>query len=137
MQQFSFIDLFIDLLESALHVSGDKLSHFQEHFLEQRCEQPARCNNFRLLIFLLIYLNMLHMFRATNSPIFRSTFTCILNPGKMHRYCCRPVKRYRQKSISTFRWSMQSRLKQINKNINKRKLLHFVGCSHRCSKKCS
>ena len=32
MQQFSFIDLFIDLFESALHVSGDKLAHLQEHF---------------------------------------------------------------------------------------------------------
>jgi len=28
MQQFSFIDLF----ESAVHVSGDKLAHVQEHF---------------------------------------------------------------------------------------------------------
>ena len=32
IQQFSFIDLFIDLFESALHVSGDKLAHLQEHF---------------------------------------------------------------------------------------------------------
>ena len=39
-----------------------------------RCKQPTRCNNFRLLNFLLIYLKLLHMFRATNSPIFRSTF---------------------------------------------------------------
>ena len=30
MQQFSFIDLFIDLFESALHVSGDK-EHFWLH----------------------------------------------------------------------------------------------------------
>ena len=30
----------------------------------------TRCNRFRLLIF----LNQLYMFRATNSPIFRSTF---------------------------------------------------------------
>jgi len=29
MQQFSFIDLF----EFALHVSGDKLAHLQEHFV--------------------------------------------------------------------------------------------------------
>jgi len=33
MQQFSFIDLFIDLFQSALHVSVAKLSHLQEHFL--------------------------------------------------------------------------------------------------------
>ena len=31
--QIPFIDLFIDLYESALHVSGDKLAHLQEHFL--------------------------------------------------------------------------------------------------------
>jgi len=33
MQRFSFTDLFIDLFNSALHVSGDKLAHLQEHFL--------------------------------------------------------------------------------------------------------
>jgi len=33
MQQFSFIDLFIDLFESGLRVSGEKLAHLQEHFL--------------------------------------------------------------------------------------------------------
>ena len=33
MQQIPFIDLFIDLFKSALHVSGDKFSHPQEHFL--------------------------------------------------------------------------------------------------------
>ena len=33
MQQFSFIDLFIDLFEFALHVLGDKLAHLHEHFL--------------------------------------------------------------------------------------------------------
>jgi len=38
--------------------------------LEQRCKQPTRCNKFRLLIF----LNQLYMFRATNSPIFRIAF---------------------------------------------------------------
>ena len=58
MQKIPFIDLF----ESALHVSGDKLTHLQEHFLT---------------VFLLIYLNLLYMFRATNSPIFRSTFWLI------------------------------------------------------------
>jgi len=33
MQQIPFIDLFIGLFEFALHVSGDKLAHLQEHFL--------------------------------------------------------------------------------------------------------
>jgi len=32
MQQISFIDLFIDLFESVLHVSDDKLAHLQELF---------------------------------------------------------------------------------------------------------
>jgi hypothetical protein len=32
MQQFSFIDLFIDVLKSALHVSGDIFAHLQEQF---------------------------------------------------------------------------------------------------------
>ena len=41
--------------------------------LEQRRKQPTRCNKFRLLIFLNL-LNQLYMFRATNSPILRSTF---------------------------------------------------------------
>jgi len=33
IQQFPPIDLFIDLFEFALHVSGNKLVHLQEHFL--------------------------------------------------------------------------------------------------------
>jgi len=33
VQQIPFIDLFIDLFQSALHVSGDKLAHLQEYFL--------------------------------------------------------------------------------------------------------
>jgi hypothetical protein len=33
MQQIPFIDLFIDLFKSALHVSDDKLTHLQEHVL--------------------------------------------------------------------------------------------------------
>ena len=36
----------------------------------QRCKQSTRCDNFLLLI----YLNLLYMLRATNSPIFRNTF---------------------------------------------------------------
>jgi len=32
MQQFSFIDLFIDLFESAINVSSDKLARLQDHF---------------------------------------------------------------------------------------------------------
>jgi hypothetical protein len=49
MQQIPFIDLF----KSALHVSGDKLSHLQEHFLtvytafdtiHRYCYQPVGSN---------------------------------------------------------------------------------------------
>ena len=42
----------------------------QGYLYLQRCKQPTRCNKFLLLIF----LNQLYMFRATNSPILRSTF---------------------------------------------------------------
>ena len=59
--------------------------------LEQRCKQPARCNKFRLLIFLLVYLNLLYVFRATNSPIFWSNLTVYTTSGTMQRYCCRTV----------------------------------------------
>jgi hypothetical protein len=40
--------------------------------LEQRCEQPTRCDKFRLLIL----LNQSYIFRETNSPILISTFDC-------------------------------------------------------------
>jgi len=33
MQPFLFIDLVIYLFECALHMSGDKLAHLQEHFV--------------------------------------------------------------------------------------------------------
>jgi len=33
MQQIPFIYLFLDPFESAVHVSGDKFAHLQEHFL--------------------------------------------------------------------------------------------------------
>jgi len=45
-------------------------------FHPQRCKQPTRCNKFRLLIF----LNQFCMFRATNSPILRSTFWLYIQP---------------------------------------------------------
>ena len=37
-------------------------------------QQQTRRNKFHLLIFLLIFLNQLYMFRTTNSPILRSNF---------------------------------------------------------------
>jgi len=33
MQQIPFIDIFIALFKTAVHVSGDKLAHPQEHYL--------------------------------------------------------------------------------------------------------
>jgi len=50
---FSTYWFFIDLYEFTLHVSGDKLARLQEHFWL-----------FHVLIFLLMYLNLLYMFRA-------------------------------------------------------------------------
>jgi len=106
----------------------------------QRWKQPTRCNNFRLLIFLLTYLNLLYMFRVKNSPIFRRSFDCI------YRYCCWPVTRspvssnigiYSQKT--SWRWASFSpetcradSNRSIKISINE-KLLHLVGCFHRCS----
>jgi len=55
---------------------------------EHRCKQPTKCNNFHLLI----YLNLLYMSLATNSPICRSTFDCLYSFGAMHRYCCQLVR---------------------------------------------
>jgi len=56
--------------------------------LKQRCKQPTRCNNFRLLIFILIYFNLLYMFRTTNAPIFWSTFDCIYSfIGALYQSC--------------------------------------------------
>ena len=45
MQQFPFTDIFIDLFEFAVHVTGDKLAHLQEHFwlYIQLCTMHRRC----------------------------------------------------------------------------------------------
>ena len=41
---------------------------------------------------LLIFLNQPYIFRATNSPILRSTFVTVYTAfGTMHRHCCRQV----------------------------------------------
>ena len=45
MQQFPLIDLFIDLFEFSLHVSGDKLTQFQEHFLTTVCTALVKCTD--------------------------------------------------------------------------------------------
>ena len=55
------------------------------------------------MIFLLIYMNLLYVFRATNSPIFRSTFDCIYRFGTMHRYCCQPVQCTKEFNLVTGR----------------------------------
>jgi len=44
-EQFSFIDLFIDLFESALHVSHDKLAHLQEYFLTVHTALVVQCTD--------------------------------------------------------------------------------------------
>ena len=44
--------------------------------------------------------NQLNIFRATISPIFRSTRLCFTACGIMHRRCCRPVAWKRSSSTS-------------------------------------
>jgi len=62
-------------------------ANLQAVIFVRRCKQPARCNEFRLLI----YLNQLHMFRATNSSIFWSTFDCIYSCRYNAPILLRPV----------------------------------------------
>jgi len=45
--------------------------------LEQRCKQLTRCNKFRLLILLLIFLIQLYMSRTTTRPSSGALFECI------------------------------------------------------------
>ena len=99
--------------------------------------------------FLLIYLNLLYMFRATNSPIIRSTFDCIYGFGTTHRYCCRSEAIsvrctkavYSQKC--SWRWTSLSPetctadSNKSTKMINKRQMFNLVGLLHRCSGLCS
>ena len=62
------------------------------------CENKAyKCNDVNnqqdaTTFSLLIFLNQPYMFRATNSPILRSTFWLYTAFGT-HRHCCRPVPR--------------------------------------------
>jgi len=61
MQQIPFINVFIDLFKSALHVSGDKLVHLQEHFLTVyitlvQCTDIAACRQQYRCIVLKLYI---------------------------------------------------------------------------------
>ena len=90
---------------------------FDSDILNRRCKQPTRCKKFRLLIFLLIYLNLLYILRATNSPIFRGTFwlyvqfwynaPILLSTGQQQYRCVVPKAVYTAKKYS-WRWASLS-----------------------------
>jgi hypothetical protein len=69
-------------LTARKHSSIWRLNSWDRASSEQRCKQPKRCNKFRLLILLLIYLNLLYRFLATNSPTFANTFDSTYGFGR-------------------------------------------------------
>jgi len=79
--------------------------------IEQRYKQQTRCNKFRLLILLLIFLTWVSGDKLTHLYIQSKS-------APEDGWVCRP-KRVEQ-------------IKKIKKMINKRNLLHLVGCLHRC-----
>jgi hypothetical protein len=101
MQQFSFIDLFIDLFKAAVHVSDDKLAHLQEQFLTV-CTALVQCTEIAADRSAAISVRCTKAVHTVESAL------------KMGEFGAR---------------NMYSRLKKINK----RKLLHLVGCLHRSS----
>jgi len=105
-------------LDRAATETGYRQSRTLKCQPKQRCKQPTRCNNFRLLIFLLIYLNLLYMFRVTNSPIFRSTFWLYI---QLLVQCT---------DIAADRWQGWDGIAVPSQPCW---LLHLVGCLHRCS----
>jgi hypothetical protein len=97
---------FIDSYKLDLHVSGDSFAHLQKHF---DCIYIYR-------FVLLILLSLLYMFRATVSPIFRSTLYIQLF-GTMYQLCC---------LLPTGDTDWMETIKQI--------LLHLVGCWYHCTR---
>ena len=125
MQQFSFNDLFIDLFESTLHVSGDKFAHLQEHFW----------------LYIQLWYNA-SILLPTSDKVEMVTSDKVemerhlnLVTGRQQYWCVVPKLHIQSKvflKMGEFvAWNMHSRFKQINKKINKWKLLHLVGCLHR------
>ena len=81
--------------------------------------------------------NLLYMFRATNSPIFRSTFWLYIQllvqctdivADQCHRSEAISVQ---SKSAPEDGWVCRPEHVEQIKKINKRNLLHLVGCLHR------
>ena len=86
MQQIPFIDLLIDLFKSALHVSGDKLAHLQEHFLTVY----TAFGTVRRYCWYVSGDKLAHP-----QEHFLIVYTAF---GTMHRYCCRQATRLRWNS---------------------------------------
>ena len=81
------------------HVSVDKLAHPQDHFFN--CIFSFWYSALTLMpTGAVVDVELISsMFRATNSPILRSTFLTVYTAfGTMHRHCCRPVPRLRWNS---------------------------------------
>jgi len=117
MQQFSFIDLFIDLFESAVHVSGDKLAHLQEHFrlyIQLWCVQYTDIGADR-------WQDSIWTLSPVGSNIGALYQSCIDSQKCSCKWESLPPEACRADPNRSI------------KKINKRKLLHFVGCLHRCS----
>jgi len=94
--------------------------------LEQRCKQPTRWNKFHLLIF----LNQLYMFRATNSPILRRTFWLYIQLLVQCADIAADRQQYRwivPKAVCTVKKTCSADLKRWINGI----FLHLVGCLYR------
>ena len=60
-----------------------------------------KMQQFSCIDLFIIYLNLLYVFRATNSPIFWSTFECVYSFGTVHRYCRRAISVHCTKAVHT------------------------------------
>jgi len=101
---------FFDLFESAVHVSGDKLAHLQEHFFD--------------CIYSFLYNAPILLPTGDNFATGRQQYRCIV--PKLY---IRTVKKVLLKMGEFVVRNMKSWFKKINK----RDLLHLVGCLYRCS----
>ena len=93
----SSVSTLYQLLTASFH-SLQNHSLTLHNFTGRRCKQPTRFDNFFRLLF---FLNQPYMFRATNSPILRSTFlTAYTVFGTMHRHGCLPVSQWHPSAAS-------------------------------------
>jgi len=109
MQQIPFIELF----KSALHVSGDKLAHPQEHFLTVYTAQKCSWGWASLLP------------ETCRADLKRS-------PAAISVHCTKSPL-YTQKVLLRMGEFVAHNMYSWFKKINKRNLLHLVGCLRRTS----